>query len=183
AVTGVVFVIAQGILGWFVWRYRERDGRRVRYIEGHNAFELSAATVIGVIFLTLGVLGNRVWAALHFATADPQALVVEVTGEQFAWNIRYPGPDGIFGRTDPAQIDPATNPLGIAAQDPAGKDDLVSVNEMAVPVGRDVEVRLGAKDVLHSFFVPALRIKQDTVPGLRIPLRFRATETGKFEVP
>jgi cytochrome c oxidase subunit II len=110
-------------------------------------------------------------------------LVAEVVGEQFAWNVHYPGADGVFGRSDPRLYDPAGNPLGLADDDPAGRDDIVSINLMVVPVDRDIEVRLGSKDVLHSFFVPALRIKQDTVPGLHVPLRFHPRQTGDFEVP
>ena len=183
AVIGVAFVLAQGLLGWCIWRYRAGGTRQARYVHGHDSLELGAAVVVGAAFITLAVLGQRVWVQLHLTVPDPQALVVEVTGEQFAWNVRYAGPDGVFGRTDIDQIDPATNPLGIRDDDPAGRDDIVSINTMAVPVGRTIEVQLGSKDVLHSFFIPALRIKQDTVPGLRIPLRFRATQTGTFEVP
>ena len=183
AVIGVAFVLAQGLLGWFIWRYRAGGIRQARYVHGHDSLELGAAVVVGAAFITLAVLGQRVWVQLHLTVPDPQALVVEVTGEQFAWNVRYAGPDGVFGRTDIDHIDPGTNPLGIRDDDPAGRDDIVSINTMAVPVGRTIEVQLGSKDVLHSFFIPALRIKQDTVPGLRIPLRFRATQTGTFEVP
>lgn len=183
AVIGVAFVLAQGLLGWFIWRYRAQGTRRARYVHGNDTLELGAAILVGGAFITLAVLGQRVWAQLHLETPDPNALVVEVTGEQFAWNVRYPGPDGVFGRTDREHMDPGTNPLGLRDDDPAGGDDIVSINTMAVPVGRTIEVQLGSKDVLHSFFVPALRIKQDTVPGLRIPLRFRATQTGTFEVP
>jgi cytochrome c oxidase subunit 2 len=78
----------------------------------------------------------------------------------------------------PPRIRSASSP-----SDPAGTDDVVSLNEMVVPVGQPIEVRLGSKDVLHSFFVPALRIKQDTVPGLRIPLRFTVLQEGTYEVP
>lgn len=183
AVIGVAFVLAQGLLGWFVWRYRAGGARQARYVHGNDTVEIGAAVIVGAAFITLAVMGQRVWAQLHLAAPDPAALIVEVTGEQFAWNVRYAGPDGVFGRTSMEFIDPGANPLGLRDDDPAGRDDIVSINTLAVPVGRTVEVRLGSKDVLHSFFIPALRIKQDTVPGLRIPLRFRATQAGVFEVP
>lgn len=181
--TAVAFVLAQGLLGWCLWRYRSGRGRAPRYSEGHRGLETAAAVTIGVVFVTLAIAGQRVWAQLHLRDAAPDALVIDVVGEQFAWNVRYPGADGRFGRTDPDLYDGVTNPLGIVAADSSGRDDIVGLNTIAVPVGRPVELRLGSKDVLHSFFVPALRIKQDTVPGMRIPLRFVATTTGDFDVP
>jgi cytochrome c oxidase subunit 2 len=135
------------------------------------------------VFLSLAVLGQRVWAQLHLQDAPPDAVVIEVVGEQFAWNVRYPGADGRFGKNDPALYDAVANPLGLVSSDPAGADDVVVLNTVAVPVGQPIELQLGSKDVLHSFFVPALRIKQDTVPGMRIPLRFAATRTGTYDVP
>jgi cytochrome c oxidase subunit 2 len=179
----VAFALAQGILGYCIWRFRARDGRRARYVEGHRGLEIGAATFIGIIFVALAIAGQRVWAQLHLQAAPAGALVVEVTGEQFAWNVRYAGEDGRFGGTDPALYDPQHNPLGLVAADSSGHDDIVTLNTIAVPAGRAVELRLGSKDVLHSFFVPALRIKQDTVPGLRIPLRFIAEQAGNYEVP
>jgi cytochrome c oxidase subunit 2 len=183
AVTGVVFVVAHAVLGWFVWRYRRRGAERARFVAGHGGVEVGSAVAIGAVFLTLAILGQRAWAALHLRGVEAGALVIEVVGEQFAWNVRYPGEDGAFGRTDPAAIEAGVNPLGLRADDPRGADDIVTLNQLAVPAGRPVELRLGSKDVLHSFFVPALRIKQDTVPGTWIPLRFRAMRTGSFEVP
>lgn len=181
--TGIAFVAVQIALGGFAFRYRARAGRPARYVEGSRSLEWSGVVVVGAVFVTLAVLGQRVWAGLHLSGGEPEPLLVEVVGEQFAWNVRYAGPDGLFGRTDPGLIDPASNPLGIVFSDPAGRDDVVSVNLMVVPVDRPIEVRLGSKDVLHSFFLPAMRIKQDTVPGLRVPLRFHALQTGDFEIP
>jgi cytochrome c oxidase subunit 2 len=183
ATTGIAFVVVQGLLGFFVLRYARRRSSPARYVEGHQGFEVAAVVVVGIVFSTLAVMGQRVWAALHFAPVAPGAVVLEVTGEQFAWNAHYPGPDGVFGRSDPKLYDPTNNPLGLVPEDSAGRDDVVSTNIVVVPVDRPVELRLGSKDVLHSFFVPALRIKQDTVPGLRIPLRFTPLLTGEFEVP
>lgn len=179
----IAFLLAQGLLGFGVWRYRSRAGHSVRWSEGNRALEIGAATLIGAVFVALAVGGQRVWAQLHLQPTAAGALVIEVTGEQFAWNVRYAGQDAEFGRTDPALYDPATNPLGLVATDSTGRDDVVVLNTIAVPVGRPIEIRLGSKDVLHSFFVPALRIKQDTVPGMRIPLRFLADRTGRHEVP
>jgi cytochrome c oxidase subunit 2 len=103
---------------------------------------------------------------------ESQSVVVEVTGEQFAWNVRYPGPDGRFGRTDIKLIDGQTNPLGLDREDEAAKDDVVALNQMHLPKGKPAIVKLRSKDVIHSFNLPEFRIKQDTVPGLTIPVWF-----------
>lgn len=108
---------------------------------------------------------------------EEQALEVQVTGEQFAWNIHYAGNDGLFGRTKPELIDVQTNPLGLDRTDPAGKDDVTTVNQLHLPQGRPVIVRLRAKDVIHSFMLNEFRVKQDAVPGLSIPLWFVPTVT------
>jgi cytochrome c oxidase subunit 2 len=181
-ITGIVFVLAQGILGLFVLRYRDRPGSRARYVHGHTLVEAGGAVVIGIVFVGLAISAQGVWARLHLSAGPTAPLLVEITGEQFAWNIRYPGPDGRFGRTSPELYNPETNPVGIAGDDPAGRDDVVVLNTLAVPADRPVELQLGSKDVLHSFFMPVLRIKQDTVPGMRIPLRFTAEKPGQYEI-
>jgi cytochrome c oxidase subunit 2 len=127
-------------------------------------------------------MGNQVWASL-LTGAPPGALTIEVTAQQFAWNIRYSGADGRFGRTDPKLInDAAAEFLGLDPKDPASEDDVVAQNIMAVPVNRPVQVILRTKDVTHSFFVPQLRVKQDTVPGMAIRVHFTATKPGEYEI-
>jgi cytochrome c oxidase subunit 2 len=103
---------------------------------------------------------------------ESEALVVEVTGEQFAWNVHYAGADGKFGRTDIKMIDLQSNPLGLDRDDPAAKDDVTTVNQLYLPVNRPIIVRLRSKDVIHSFNVPQMRVKQDAVPGFTIPIWF-----------
>jgi cytochrome c oxidase subunit 2 len=181
-ITGIAFILAQGLLGWFILRYRERSGHSARYVHGNTAVEAVGAIVVGVVFITLAVMGQKVWAELHLGPAPAGSLAIEITGEQFAWNVRYPGPDGQFGRTSPTLFDPIENLVGIDPGDPAGKDDLVVLNNLAVPIGQPVELLLRSKDVLHSFFMPAVRIKQDAVPGMQIPLRFQAEKTGNYEI-
>lgn len=103
---------------------------------------------------------------------------------QFQWYFRYPGPDGKFGATKPELIDPSSGgegAVGLDPADPASKDDLVT-GTMYVPVGREVEVILRAHDVIHSFFVPAMRFKQDAVPGLAIQMHFTPIATGDYEI-
>ncbi len=181
-VTGVIFILAQVGLGLFVWRYRERPGQTAYYYHGNNKMEVIWTSATAVLFYVMVSLGYGVWVDLYIQAAPEDAIRIEVTAQQFAWNIRYPGPDGQFGSIRPELIDDAAgNPLGLDREDPAGGDDLV-VPTMAVPVNRPIELILRSKDVTHNFSVRELRLKQDTVPGMMIPLRFTATKTGKYEI-
>ncbi|MBZ5552655.1 MAG: cytochrome c oxidase subunit II [Acidobacteriia bacterium] len=183
-IVAVVFILAQLALGYFVWKYRDRAGRKARYVEGNNTMEVLWTSITFVIFIGLGILGQRVWAQFHFAEAPANAMEVEVTGQQFQWNIRYPGPDGQFGRTEAKYVDESgLNFVGVDPHDPAGKDDITSINRLVIPVNQPVKVLLHSKDVTHSFFVPWLRIKQDAVPGMTIAIHFTATKTGEYEIP
>ena len=108
-------------------------------------------------------------------------MVIEVAAEQFAWSIRYPGRDGKFGPTKIELVD-GTNPVGLDREAQEGKDDILSPNILNVPVNKPIIVNLKAKDVIHNFFLPVMRVKQDAIPGMTIPVWFQATETGKFEI-
>ena len=103
---------------------------------------------------------------------ESEALVVQVTGEQFAWNVHYAGPDGKFGRTDLKLLDLQSNPLGLDRSDPAAQDDVTTLNQLFLPVNKPIIVRLRSKDVIHSFGVPEFRVKQDAIPGFTIPIWF-----------
>jgi cytochrome c oxidase subunit 2 len=114
-----------------------------------------------------------IWAArVDHIPPEQEALVVQVTAEQFAWNVHYAGPDGKFGRTDIKLIDLQSNPLGLDRSDPAAKDDVTTLNQLYLPANRPIIVKLRSKDVIHSFNVPELRVKQDAVPGFTIPIWF-----------
>ena len=123
-------------------------------------------------------IGIPVWSEYFDAQAPADATVIEVTAQQFMWNVRYPGVDGVFGRTDPKLVDDTANPLGLDRSDPAGKDDVVALNDITVPFGHAVHVRLRSKDVIHSFFLPNFRVKQDAVPGMTPEVVFFPTRTG-----
>lgn len=180
-VTGLVFVLSQLGLAWVIFRYRDR-GRRATYSHGNNTMEIVWTLATAVLFVGLGIYAERSWAEVHFRGAAPGALQVEITAQQFAWNFRYAGADGKFGRSEPKLMDDSGgNPLGLDPGDPAGKDDIV-VPVIAVPVNREVELLIRSKDVTHSFFVRELRLKQDAVPGLLIRIHFTATKTGEYEV-
>lgn len=180
-ICGIVFFLAQLGLGYVIVRYRDR-GQTAHYSHGNNTMEAVWTIATAVMFLGLGIAAQRAWSASRLAGPAPGAVKVEITGQQFAWTFRYPGADGIFGRTDPKLIsDEAGNPLGMDMTDPAAKDDVVTAT-MAVPVNRQVEVILRSKDVTHSFFVRELRFKQDAVPGLLIRLHFTAQRLGRYEI-
>ncbi len=181
-VTGVVFVAAQVALGYAVLKYRDKSGAKAVYSHGNNRLEVLWTSLTAVVFYLMVLPGQGIWANLYIDKGSSDVMRIEVTGQQFAWNIRYPGPDGLFGRTRPDLIDDsAGNQLGLDFDDPAARDDVV-LPTMAVPVNRPIELLLRSKDVTHSFFVRELRVKQDTVPGLVVPLHFTATKTGQFEI-
>ena len=181
-VCGIAFAAAQIGLGWAVWKYRDSaDKQRATYSHGNNRLEVVWTVVTAIVFISLAVMGQRVWASLHLHAAPPGSYQIEVTAQQFAWNIRYPGKDNIFGRTDVQYIDDATNPVGLTDTDPNAKDDVVGPT-LVVPVNRPVELVLKSKDVTHSFWVPQLRFKQDLVPGMGIHVHFTANKVGKYEL-
>ena len=129
--------------------------------------------VLVVEMVLLFAFSIPLWAARVDHIPSPgEALVVQVTAEQFAWNVHYPGPDGVFGRTDLKLLDLQSNPLGLDRNDPAAKDDVTTLNQLYLPANKPIIVRLRSKDVIHSFGVPEFRVKQDAIPGLTIPIWF-----------
>jgi len=110
-----------------------------------------------------------------------ESVVIRVVAEQFAWNIHYAGKDGQFGESMPKLIS-TENPIGLDQNDPAAKDDITTINQLNIPVNKPIIVQLSSKDVIHSFALPVMRVKQDTIPGQQIPVTFEAIDTGKFEI-
>jgi cytochrome c oxidase subunit 2 len=181
-ITGIVFVLAQLGLAWAVYKYRDR-GQKVDYFEGHTGMEMVWTLATLVMFVGLGIYGERAWAEARFDDAPAGALQVEVTGMQFAWYFRYAGADGQYGTLRTELSSPSTgNPIGVDPADANGRDDVVASGEMYVPVNRDVEVIIRSQDVTHDFYVRELRLKQDAVPGLVIRLHFNATTPGTYEI-
>jgi cytochrome c oxidase subunit 2 len=180
-ITGVVFVLAQFGLAMVIFRHRDH-GQKVSFFEGNATLELVWTLATVIMFVGLGFYGEHAWAEAHFQGAAPGALQVEVTGQQFAWNFRYAGPDGKFGQEKPELVNASGgNPVGLDPRDPTTKDDIVSP-VMYVPVGREVELIIRTQDVTHSFFVRELRLKQDAVPGMSIHMHFNATVPGQYEI-
>ncbi|HUO30904.1 MAG TPA: hypothetical protein VMU80_16890 [Bryobacteraceae bacterium] len=181
-ITGVIFVVAQFALGWAILRFRNR-GQAARYSHGNNTLETIWTTATAILFVGIVLVGTRIWIAVHLSDPDPNAIPIELMSKQFAFNFRYPGPDGKFGRTDLKLVnDAAGNPFGLDDKDPAGKDDIVSAS-LKVPAGRPIKLIMHSRDVIHNFFVRELRLKQDIVPGMEIPLYFQADQLGTYEIP
>jgi len=183
---GIVFVAAQVALGYLVWNYRDRgsSSSKVAYSHGNTSLEVVWTLLTTVLFVGLNLATYNLWAAERFDPAGANAVRVEVTGMQFAWYFRYPGPDGKFGATNPELEDASAGgeaALGLDPKDPASKDDVVT-GTMVVPVNREIEVILRAHDVIHSFFIPSMRFKQDAVPGLAIHMHFTPIQTGDYEI-
>ncbi len=182
-VVGVAFVAAQVALGYAVWRFADTgQGTRAVYSHGNNRMEILWTAITAAIFITVAILGQRVWANLHFEAAPPDSARVRVVAQQFQWNFHYPGPDGVFGRTRPEKIsDESINYIGLDDADPAAKDDTVT-QTLVTKANAPVELTLAARDVTHSFWVPELRFKQDAVPGLDIKVHFTPTKVGRYEI-
>ena len=137
--------------------------------------EIGVAVVEAVLLIGFAI---PLWAArVDERPPESESVVVQVTGEQFAWNMHYPGPDGVFGQTDIHLIDLQTNPLGLDRSDPAAMDDVTTLNQLYLPVDTPIILMLKTKDVIHSFGVPELRVKQDAIPGLTVPMWFVPTVT------
>jgi len=183
AITGVLFIVLQGILAYLAFRYGESRSERARYWirpRLEKRFALIAGIIIFGVDVTLYAFGESGWLNL-WGPAPAGTPIVEVMGEQFAWNFRYAGPDGVFGRTDPTLIS-STNPFGLDSTDPASKDDIISINQLHLPEGKPVRMRIRSHDVIHSFYLPHHRIKQDAVPGMQIEVWFVPRKAGQFEI-
>ena len=170
----ILFVGWGGFFLYALIRFRKSRNPVANYsgVKSHASSYLEVGVAVAEAVLLIG-FAIPMWAArVGAAPSENEALVVHVTGEQFAWNIRYAGPDGKFGRTDIKLIDAQENPLGIDRSDPAAKDDVTTLNQLYLPANRPILVKLRSKDVIHSFGVPEFRVKQDAVPGLTIPVYF-----------
>jgi cytochrome c oxidase subunit II len=153
--------------------YEGARGRYATLVEGG----VLLAEIILLAFFSIPFWSTNVDAL----PAEQGSTIVRVVAEQFAWNVHYPGPDGMFGRTNIKLVDP-DNPLGLDRNDPMAKDDITTVNQLHLPVGRPAIIYLSSKDVVHSLGMPQMRVKQDAVPGFVQPVWFTPTQTGRWEV-
>jgi cytochrome c oxidase subunit 2 len=136
-----------------------------------------AAEVVLLAFFSIPVWSARVDAL----PAERDSTVVRVIAEQFAWNVHYPGADGVFGRTSIQLVGP-DNPIGLDRRDPAAQDDITTINRMNLPIGKPVLVYLSTKDVIHSFGLPEMRVKLDATPGIVQPVWFTPIEAGEWDI-
>ena len=159
AITGAAFVLVQVTLVWFLLRYRRRPGVAAGYTHGNTVVEIIWTIIPALILVWLTFQSQRVWATIH-RLPDAPDLEVEITGEQFVWNIRYAGPDGAFKTAD----------------------DITTINQLHLPVQQTAVLHLTSKDVIHSFFVPQFRVKRDAVPGFTSRLWITPTRAGHYEI-
>ena len=177
-ICGFLFVALQLLLAWAVLRRSKRASAIPAASE--SRLELGWTVAAVVLFVAIALAGSRTWAKVP--VRDEGRETIEVYAHQFAWNFRYTGPDGRFGRTSIDQIsDSGGNPFGIDPADKRGTDDVVTAT-LRVPVGRDVLLILKSRDVIHDFFVRELRTKQDVVPGMEIPLEIHLARAGEYEI-
>lgn len=159
--TGIVFVATELALAWFMWRYDAKSNEDpIKYTHGSHNLEVIWTVIPAATLLFIAIYQMNAWADTKVRKPTNPGLTVEVTGRQFEWRLRYPGEDGKFDTPD----------------------DLYTVNDLHIPVQEDIVVNLKSADVLHSFFLPNMRVKQDAVPGMVIPVWFQATETGVYDL-
>lgn len=160
-ITGIAFVVVEGGLVWFVIKYRARPGRKAHYTHGSMKAEVVWTAIPAVTVVVIGIMSGVVWGDIKGRNSVPQdAIPYRVNVRQFEWDFTYRGADGQLG-TD---------------------DDFTLRNQLHIPVNRPVALQLNAEDVIHSFFVPAFRVKQDAVPGMAITTWFEATAVGEYEI-
>mgnify|MGYP001567969912 CR=1 FL=1 len=158
-ITGGIFVLVEGALIYFVIRYRQRPGHAASYVHGSTLVEVIWTVVPALIVIWLAFASQKVWSQVQ-GPPPPHDLEVGINAQQFAWNIRYPGPDGQLNT----------------------EDDLETINQLHLPEDQVTLVHLSSMDVIHSFFVPQFRIKRDAVPGMTGRLWLQPTESGQFEI-
>jgi cytochrome c oxidase subunit 2 len=179
----LMFIGWGGFFIYVLFRFRKGAHPRADYVgaKGKLSKGIEVAIVIAEVVLLVGY-AIPAWAKRVKAfPSESEAVVVRVIGEQFAWNIHYPGPDGKFGRTDINKVS-ADNPIGLDRTDADAKDDITTINQLTLPVDRPILVHLSSKDVIHSFGLFEMRVKQDAVPGLDIPVWFVPNRIGDYEI-
>jgi cytochrome c oxidase subunit 2 len=177
-ITGVVFVAIVLFMAYCLWRFRHQEGTQAAYEPENKRLEwwLTVVTSVGVAaLLTPGLF---VWH--QFVTVPKEADVVEIIGQQWQWNFRLPGKDGVLGTSDTRNVTPE-NPLGLNPNDPHGADDvLIAGGDLHLPLNRPVRVLLRSLDTIHDFYVPEFRAKMDIVPGMVTYFWFTPTRSGTF---
>jgi cytochrome c oxidase subunit 2 len=178
----VLFVGWSAFFAYVLWRFRASRSPRADFhgVRGGWSSWLEGGILVAEVVL-LAFFSIPAWSArVDDLPQASEATLVRVVAEQFAWNVHYPGKDGVFGKTDISLVGP-DNPLGLDDADDAGRDDIIT-DRLNMPVGTPVLVMLSSKDVVHSFGLPQMRVKQDAVPGLVQPVWFTPTRTGTWDI-
>ena len=189
----LMIVLFIGWLAYFAYallRFRRSRNPKADYfgVKNHasNYIEGAVALVEGILLIGVAV---PFWAsAVDKFPKESESTVVQVVAQQFAWNVQYPGKDGVFGRQDMHSVT-ETNVFGVDPADPQGKDDIQIPNEIHIPLVKNpdgefkpVIIYVSSRDVIHSFKVIAMRICQDAIPGMRVPIWFRPTRVGRYQI-
>ena len=175
----ILFVGWGAFFIYTLFRFRASKNPKADYqgIQSHFSSYLEGAVGVIEVVLLLG-FAIPIWASrVNDVPKGPDAVHIRVVGQQFAWNIHYPGPDGVFGQTLVDLVDEVENPIGLDRSEEFAKDDVFTVNQLHIPVNTPINISLSTKDVIHSFTLTELRVKQDAIPGMEIPVWFEATMT------
>ena len=172
-------------VGWGIYfiytliRFRASKQPKADYQGVKNHYSTYAEVGVALIEVALLIgFAFPIWASrVNDVPNSLDSIQIRVVGQQFAWNIHYPGPDNIFGATKVELVDEAENPIGLDRSDENAKDDVVTINQLHIPVNRPINVLLSTKDVIHNFKLPEFRVSQDAISGMEIPVWFKATMT------
>jgi cytochrome c oxidase subunit II len=157
-------------------------GRRSSRASTSATLRYIILTAVCLMYLWMAVTAQHLWARTRYAGPSPEAMQVEVVGEQFQWYFRYPGADATFGATHAELVNAAEgNPLGLDPRDTRSHDDIVS-SVLVLPAGREVDLRLRSIDVIHGLSIPSMRLKENTVPGLVLHVHFTPTTPGTYPI-
>ena len=160
-ITGIVFFATELTLLWFIFKYRHREGRKAEYIQGSTKAEIVWTTVPAIIVIAIALASGGLWAEIKDPDNVPaNAMTVMLTAKQFEWNLTYPGPDGELNT----------------------EDDFTVRNRLDIPLDRPTRLEMYSEDVIHSFYIPDFRLKQDVVPGMELMMWFQPTRTGEFPI-
>ena len=161
-------------------KFRASKNAKADYtgVKSHLSSLLEAVVAVIEIVILFG-FGFPIWAArVTDVPSTYESVHLRVVAQQFAWNFHYPGPDGRFGKTQADLVDEQENPIGLDRSSDNASDDFYTVNQLHVPVNKKIRIDLTSLDVIHSFGLPELRVKQDIIPGMVIPVHFTATMTS-----
>ncbi len=190
-ILGLIHIVMFALfIGWgafflyTLFRFKKKSNPKADYVgvKTHASSYVEVGVAVFEAILLIG-LSIPLWSKVMVELPDEnEAVRIRVVAQQFQWNIHYPGTDGVFGRTESKLMDEISNPIGLDRTDPAAADDITTINQLHLPVNKPVIVYLTSKDVIHCFALPIMRVKQDIIPGMRIPTAFTPTKIGESEI-